>query len=183
MHDGCAREHAQLLFEEHSQFVFRTAFLLTKSKSMAEDITQETFIRVFKKLPTYDSVKPMRPWIYQIVLNITRNLWRRQKWLTFMGNVPDTAHPDTTENLIIRGEESEYLQKAIDGLTLKSREVVVLHFYLGMTLNEIASVIDVPLGTCKSRLHSALQALRRGLDNANTSGRTPGGETHETAGI
>ena len=71
------------LFNEHKDYVFRTTLIITQSKTLADDVVQEVFIRVFDKYHTYNNQKPIKPWIYKITMNVARNLFRvnfLKKW-------------------------------------------------------------------------------------------------------
>lgn len=155
------KEYFSKLFERHSGFVYRTAFALTKSSTQADDITQETFIRVIQKFHTYDSSKPIEPWLYKITVNITRNMLRKLKLLRLIGMEAPLQESEFVEETVLYNESKAELWKEILQLPRKSREVVILHFYTGLTLVEIAEVLSIPLGTCKSRLHYALKILRK----------------------
>jgi RNA polymerase sigma-70 factor (ECF subfamily) len=87
-----SKEKAETIFKEHSNYIYRVALFLTQSKELADDITQETFIQVFRKYYTFDSSKPIQPWIYKVTLNITRNMLRKQKWLRFIGQLPEKSY-------------------------------------------------------------------------------------------
>ncbi len=155
------KEEANRIFIEYSPYVYRTALLLTKSEALADDVTQETFIKVFKKYHSFDSAKPIKPWIYKITVNTFRNMYRRQKWLKFIGLIPDLPSEDNTvERSILRGEQYRELCNEIDLLSAKNREVIVLYYFADLKLSEIALVLDIPIGTCKSRINRALTQLR-----------------------
>ncbi|CAG7631765.1 RNA polymerase sigma factor [Paenibacillus allorhizosphaerae] len=156
-----SQEAARRMFEEYSPYVYRTAWLLTKSEALADDITQETFIQAFRKYDAYDSNNPFKPWIYKITLNTMRNTVRKHKWLTLLGIIPDQADERSVEREVMEGEAQAELRKEIDRLPRKLREVIVLHFYAGLKLGEAAEALDIPVGTCKSRLHAALTRLRK----------------------
>ncbi|MDQ7095705.1 sigma-70 family RNA polymerase sigma factor [Desulfosporosinus sp. PR] len=177
MGDEIVREIAEKMFNEHANFVYRTAFFLTKSTELADDITQETFIQVFRKYNTYDPSKPLQPWIYKIAVNITRNTLRKQKWLKFWGDLPENRSTEFMENYILKSEEERELWKAVTNLNLKSREIIILHFYSGLKLNEIAVCLGIPLGTCKSRLNLALNKLRKSMVNNDFEFLLKGGST------
>lgn len=155
------QDEAKQLFTEYSMYVYQTALLITRSEALADDITQETFIRVFRKFNTYDSTKSIQPWIYKITINTMRNMLRKQKWLKFIGVTPETADEDLIENKIIQNEESLQLWKEINQLSLKSKEIIVLHYYAELKLSEVSEALGIPLGTCKSRLNAALTTLRK----------------------
>ncbi|MHC0035300.1 RNA polymerase sigma factor [Pseudoneobacillus sp. C159] len=158
------KEEANRIFNEFSPYVYRTALLLTKSESLADDVTQETFIKVFKNYHSFDKTKPIKPWIYKITVNTFRNMHRRQRWLKFIGFVPDmpTEH-NTVERSILQGEQNQEICNQIARLSTKSREIIVLYYYAELKLIEVASILDIPIGTCKSRLNRALKELRKQL--------------------
>lgn len=158
-----SREQARQLFEEYSAYVYRAALLLTSSRALADDVVQETFLRAFKSFSSYNPAKPIEPWLYKIAMNAARNLMRKEKWLTFVGQVPDSEFVENPENPLVKQEEIDTLHREIRKLPFKSREVLILHYYSELQLNDIADVLGIPQGTCKSRLHTALTILRRTL--------------------
>lgn len=158
-----SREKAEEIFREYAAYVYRIALFLSKSGMLADDITQETFLQVFRKYDRFDTGKPIKPWIYKITLNTTRNMLRKQRWLNFFWETPEITDERSVENIYIEGEDTEKLWEEINKLTLKSREIIILHFYCCMKLKEIAEIIDIPLGTCKSRLNQGLKTLRANL--------------------
>ncbi|MGD7022384.1 RNA polymerase sigma factor [Rossellomorea vietnamensis] len=155
---------AEELFSEFRDYVYRTALLLTKSRSLADDITQETFIRILTKYHTYDETKPIKPWIYTITINVTRSIMRKQKWMDRLSIFTDNIEDDrinSLEDIFMHNEEVREIWEAVKGLSIKSREILILHFYLGFTLRESADVLRIPEGTAKSRMNTALKQLRR----------------------
>jgi RNA polymerase sigma factor (sigma-70 family) len=163
LHKEITRETAEKVFNQHSAYIFRIALFLTKSKTLADDVTQETFLQIFKKYHTYDTDRAIEPWIYKITLNITRNLLRKQKWLIFTDILPDSAALHSTEGQFIKSEEEQELWNMINKLSQKYREIIILHYYSDMKLSDIAYTLNIPLGTCKSRLNSALTNLKKQL--------------------
>jgi len=174
-----SRDEAEKIFAENSSYVFRTALYLTKSKELADDITQDTFIQAFRKYHTYDKTKPFGPWLYKIALNTTRNTLRRQKWLKFTEQIPELTSLDMVENSVLKCEEEKVLWNMLNTLSLKSREIIVLHFYLGLKLQEISDTLDIPLGTCKSRLNLALNKLRKQIPKNEFNILARGGDSYE----
>ncbi|WP_241657876.1 RNA polymerase sigma factor [Anaerobacillus alkaliphilus] len=154
------QEKASELYAEYSPYIHRTALLLTKSLALADDITQEVFLQVFKKFEQYDQSKPIKPWLYTITVNTTRNFLRKQKWLSFVGILPE-KNGAWLEETILKTEEEKELWMEIQKLNQNHKEIIVLHFYSGLKLQEIADILQIPLGTCKSRYHAALTALRK----------------------
>lgn len=176
MDKGISKETAEMLFNSHNAYIYRIALFLTKSKALADDITQETFLQIFSKYHTYDNRRPIEPWIYKITLNTTRNTLRKQRWLSFIDQFPEYAACDDTEDIILRNEKEAMLWEAVDSLSYKSKEVILLHYYADMKLSDVADALGIPLGTCKSRLNAALRNLNKCLAETNF---IPGGLEHE----
>ena len=166
MINNITQEQAEAIFRKHSADVYRVALFLSKSPALADDITQDTFLQVFSKYHTYDPAQPINPWIYKIELNITRKTMRKQKWHIFSKEIPDIVL-NSVENAVLKNELNEELWKAINKLTQKSKEIIVMHYYSGLKLSEIAAVLGIPLGTCKSRLNTALTSLEKHLVGNN----------------
>ncbi|MCX7920909.1 MAG: RNA polymerase sigma factor [Clostridia bacterium] len=175
-----SREKAEVIFKEHSNYIYRAALFLTKSRELADDVTQETFIQAFRKYNTYDPTKALQPWLYKIALNITRNILRKQKWLSFFDQLPETSCVDMVESSVLKSEEEKELWRQINNLSTKSKEVIVLHFYSDLKLKEISDALGIPLGTCKSRLNSALNTLRKQMPQKEFSFLVKGGDLYET---
>ncbi|MDR3542841.1 MAG: sigma-70 family RNA polymerase sigma factor [Desulfosporosinus sp.] len=179
MSNEILKENAEMIFNEHSSYIYKVALFLTNSKELADDITQETFIQVFRKYYTYNSSKAIQPWIYKVTLNVTRNMLRKQKWLKFIGKLPEKSSLNLVENTVLKTEEENELWREINNLNFKSREILILHFYSGMKLKEISESLGIPLGTCKSRLNTALSTLRRKLPKNDFEYLDKGGDTFE----
>ncbi|MDF2673612.1 MAG: polymerase ECF-type sigma factor [Clostridiales bacterium] len=180
LQESISKEKAEMIFKEHSNYIYRTAVYLTKSKELADDITQETFIQAFLKYDTFDSTKSLQPWLYKIALNTTRNMLRKHKWLKYTDQMPEMSSLYLVENSVLKSEEKVELWKQINGLSMKSKEVFVLHFYSGMKLREISEILDIPIGTCKSRLNYAINTLRKQIPHNEFDFLGEGGELYET---
>jgi RNA polymerase sigma factor (sigma-70 family) len=155
-----SQNQSREMFTEHSPYVYGIALMMTKSKMLADDITQETFLRAFQKYHLYDPSRPLRPWLYRITIHTVTNSLRKQRWLQLFGQVPEVAAADSLEDLVLKNEREQELWQVVDRLSKKRREVIILHYYAGLPLHEVASILDIRLGTCKSRLHAALEQLR-----------------------
>lgn len=180
MRGEITKENAELIFKEHSNYIYRTALYLTRSKELADDVTQETFIRAFRKYSTFDPAKPLQPWLYKIALNVTRNMLRKQRWLKFTDQLPEISCTDLVENSVFKTEERKELWRQINLLSSKSREVFILHFYSGFKLKEVSDILEIPLGTCKSRLNFALNTLRKQMPQNEFIFLDKGGDFYET---
>ncbi|HWI47139.1 MAG TPA: RNA polymerase sigma factor [Rummeliibacillus sp.] len=161
--ENISQERAEELFNEFSDYIFKTAYVLTQSQILADDITQESLIRIYKHYHTYDKSKPIKPWIYKIVLNTFRELKRRQKWLIFKDFLPENEENEHVkfEDELIKKEIKKELLDAIRKLPSKNREVVILYYFEDFSLKEISEILSIPLGTCKSRLHYSIKKLNK----------------------
>ena len=157
----------QDLVTKYQTPVFRFAYLIMGETSAAEDVAQETFIRAFLKLNSFDVERPLRPWLLQIAKNLARNKRRSmgrywaaiQRFLHY--NQPDLiSEPDFTQ------VDSELLWVAVRRLKPAAQEVVYLRYFMELSEAETAVTLDIPPGTVKSRLHRALKKLRQVIEES-----------------
>ena len=155
---------AEEIFRKYRDYVYRTALLLTKSRSLADDITQETFIRLYSHYDRFDDSRPMKPWIYTITMNVTKTFMKKQRIVNCFSFFSDDIANDqinSVEQSFLKSDELMELWKAVHSLSWKSKEIIVLHFYSEFTLKECSQILGIPLGTAKSRLNTAIKQLRR----------------------
>jgi len=158
----------------------------TCNATMAEDIFQECFLKLSRSAWRFDTTKPLRPWLFTIAANLARDELRRKRWQVevsldrsspggesaFGGLMPAGGRGPAEE--ASREEEAQMVRSAVAELDEPFRRVVELHFFEGRTCSETASVMRIPLGTVKSRLHTALVRLAAALEGT--------AETHAAAG-
>ncbi len=161
---------------EHADRVYRLAYRLSGNPHDAEDLTQETFIRVFRSLASY---KPgtFEGWLHRITTNLFLDMVRRRARLRMEGL------PDDTDRLPGGGPEPEQvfsathldpnLQAALDELPPDFRVAVVLCDVEGLSYEEIGATLGVKLGTVRSRIHRGRTALRAALER-NRAGDVAG---------
>jgi RNA polymerase sigma-70 factor (ECF subfamily) len=135
------------------------AYLLRHSgnREDADDLLQETWVRVARSAGSFDTARRFRSWIYGIATNLARDLFRRR--MTRERALRDlAAHPPeaSSADSVDHGE----LRERIAELPENMRAVLLLRYYEGMSEAEMAEILDVPRGTIKSRLHAALRRLR-----------------------
>ncbi|MGH3685964.1 MAG: RNA polymerase sigma factor SigE [Pseudonocardiaceae bacterium] len=153
--------------KEHADRVYRLAYRLSGNPHDAEDLTQETFIRVFRSLASY---KPgtFEGWLHRITTNLFLDMVRRRSRLRMEGL------PEDTDRLAGSGLSPEQvytathldpdLQEALDNLVPEFRAAVVLCDVEGLSYEEIGATLGVKLGTVRSRIHRGRQALRAALE-------------------
>ena len=130
---------------------------------MAEDLTQETFIRLIRDARTYRYSRPVRPWLYAIAHHLASNYHtsayaRRVASHTEMPTVR-SREPDPAE-WFERWERHHNVRIALTQLSLEQREVRSLRFGQDLSISETAAILSIPLGTVKSRTFTALRLLR-----------------------
>jgi len=171
----------EALYDKYKGQVYRTALAITHDQSAAEDILQECFLRVYAHIDKIDVSLPLSPWIHRVVVNLSYNwVTKRQRWLpSSLGEVIDQFVGDrygSPEYIWEREESQRIVQEAIHSLSFAQRVVVVLFYLNGFSLEEIAYILDCPVGTVKSRLYYARQNLRRKLE---ADKRLPAGVAYE----
>lgn len=159
----------EALFHQYEKLVYRTAYLVVGDREEAKDILQEVFVSVWKWRQTFDPQKgKFTTWLHRITINQCSKK-RRKKQPVFLSleEIEDkgfqTEASEFPEEVMITREEYERLMKVLNSLNAKHRSVLVLRYFNDLSYCEIAQVIDVPLGTVKSRLNQALKLLREQL--------------------
>jgi RNA polymerase sigma-70 factor (ECF subfamily) len=170
----------EALYDKYKGQVYRTALAITRDQSAAEDILQECFLKVYVHVDKIDVSRPLSPWIHRIAVNLSYNwVTKRKRWLPSLGEVIDqfvSDDHDSPEHVLEREELQRIVQEAIHSLSFAQRVVIVLFYLNGFSLEEIAYILDCPVGTVKSRLYYGRQNLRRKL---GVDERLPAGVAYE----
>lgn len=132
-----------------------------------DDAVQEVFIKVFRSRPPAEPV--FLAWFYRVIINTGRDQGRRRKTRTGLMQRLEQTAPERTAAEAPQPQEPA-LRHALADLAPELREAVALRFYADLSLDQIAAAQDVPLGTVKSRLHSAMGKLRISLRGAGVEG-------------
>jgi RNA polymerase sigma factor (sigma-70 family) len=135
---------------------FRLAYGMLHDREAAEDAVQEAAVRSWRKLSNLRPGSEMRPWFLGIVANQCRTTLRG-RWWSVLRIEPQAGSAAGFEDQIVRGAD---LRAALRRLAPEHREVLVLHYYLDLPLDEIAAIAGVPIGTVKSRINRGLAAMR-----------------------
>lgn len=169
------------LFDRYYAQVYRSAIVITQDNAAAEDIAQECFLKIHRYAHRIDTNLPLIPWLYRVTVNLSYTWVTRQKRrsISLEGLVDRLISPNwlSPDHLAEHNETQRQVRDAIGELNLNQRVVVALHYLSGLSLEEIADVLDCPLGTVKSRLHYARENLRHQLEPT----QIPGEVTHEFA--
>ena len=153
------------LFHQYKKLVYKTAYLLLGNAEEAEDLLQEVFLQVYRSLSTFCPEKgAFTTWLYRVTVNCYLSQRRKHHLLlTSLESIPPLAlakHPSFPE----RVEDEETVGRALGRLGEKLRTILILRYYLELSYAEIAQVLNIPVGTVKSRLDLALKTLQKELD-------------------
>ncbi len=160
------------LYDRYQHIVYRTALAITGDEPAAADLLQDVFLRVHRFSHHIDPERPLEPWLYRVTTNLTYTwIKRRKRWL--FRPVEDMAEwfksgkKQSPAFQVEKKEEWRHISSAVATLPFRHRVVIVLHYFSDLSLQEISSVLDIPVGTVKSRLHYGRKALKMQLETEN----------------
>jgi RNA polymerase sigma-70 factor (ECF subfamily) len=156
------------LYDRHQRLVYRTALGITGDEQIAADLLQDVFLRMHRFARHIDPDRPLEPWLYRTTANLTYTWMKRhRRWLRPLEDVAEWLVGSKKQLPTYVAEVSEEwkdVQKAVSSLSLQQRVVVVLYYINDLSLQEISEILDVPVGTIKSRLFYGRQALKKYLE-------------------
>jgi len=168
-----------LLVTEHQRYVYNLALRVLKSEEEALDLAQETFVRAWTAFPNFRGQSQFRTWLYRIVTNLCYNrLPNLRRSLNDLGDdvISEIPETDIAFDNPAHGSESRelrsYLHKAIEELDENYRLLISLRYQSELSYEEIASTLNLPLGTVKTGLFRAKEKLRLALETYQESSWT-----------
>lgn len=179
---GDASAFNRLVEERHGD-IYALLYRLTEDPEEARDLTQETFLQAFRHLASFRGDADLRTWLYRIAVNQARNRWRwwkrRRRDRTVSLDAPVSGEIDSPLSAGLAGDEGldperqalarereQALHAALRSLSRPYREVIVLRDIEGLSYEEVASTLDLNVGTVKSRLNRGRTELRRRLEGS-----------------
>jgi RNA polymerase sigma-70 factor (ECF subfamily) len=168
------REAFAELIEIYKDKIFQLAYRMVGNRQDAEDIAQETFLRVYANLHNYDDSYKFSTWIYRIATNLCIDRGRKKRpdfsldeeiesgqgmdWYSRL-----SSNDKTPEEKLVTQELQETVQDAISHLAPKYRSIMILRYIEDLSLQEISDVLKLPVTTIKTRIHRGREALRSRL--------------------
>ena len=178
--DGCRRgdrDAFRALFEKYKDSVYSIALRYTGDAAAAQDIAQDTFVKLYSAIGNYRGEANFDAWLYRLVVNSCFDLKRRTRRLAplldevmALLRTPDLSALDK----VLRVEMNERVQSVVQGLAPEHRMVVVLRYTQGLSYEEIAEILGCAPGTVASRLNRAHKILERRLSGLAAKGRVNG---------
>lgn len=139
----------------------RVAIAITRNKELAKEATQETFIRVFRNLSSYDPSMPFDPWFFKILTNECNRILKKESKITNLSDYLDRDLEDTSLDEVDYTE----LHEAISTLDDMYRIPIILKYLKGYSEKEIAGILEANQNTIKSRLYKGRELLKKRLTN------------------
>lgn len=170
------------LVKRYINSLYHLSYSLTHEKNSAEELFQETWIKVIENIETYNHRNNFKPWLYTICINTYRDKYRKEKrWL---GRVKDYFTNQEKEyvinnytlsipmeDIVEKKEQEKTIKNYIKILEDKYRLPIILFYFQEMTYQEIAELLKLPMGTVKSRLNTAKKKLRKMMEVNDDEGK------------
>ena len=155
----------EALFFKYQGPIYRTALAVTRDPGAAEEVLQDCFYKTYLNIMNITGEGSLAPWLHRVAVNLSCNAIKKRRLR--LENIEDVAEGYVTtdprqspEAIFERAEMQARMREAINSLPLKHRLVVTLHYLQDFSLPEIAFILQLPVGTIKSRLHHARKSLR-----------------------
>jgi RNA polymerase sigma-70 factor, ECF subfamily len=149
------------LMAEYGQTVWNYAFLLVKHRAMADDVTQDVFLKAYRRFGEYRGEASVKTWLLRITHNVSMNYLRSAffRRALLVDRIRGGGTGASAEQEFIEREAAGEVWRQVFRLPAKYREVLVLQAKYGLNIAEIAAILDIPEGTVKSRLFTARKRL------------------------
>jgi RNA polymerase sigma-70 factor (ECF subfamily) len=164
----------EALYDRFKDYVYRTAFFVTRNSTEAEDAVQETFLDVLRALPNYRVKGPARfeTWLYRVTVNRCRSRMRRKclpsaDWSDIserLETIPESKPDHNPERVALKKERAIALWQTVDSLPEEHRVTMLLRYQQELSYKEIAETLNISEGTVKSRLYYAHRKVREKLE-------------------
>ena len=161
------------LVERHKQKAYYIAFDFSRDREDAKDLSQEAFLKAFTNLKNFDGRSSFYTWFYRILVNLCLDFKRRQKRTPTdsfdetlespMESSYEPQKPPAPDQQVLAGQFSRRIGEALEALPARQRTAFILKNHQGLSIKEIADLMETAEGTVKVHLHRAVTALRRSL--------------------
>ena len=162
----------QVLVDRHKRMVFNIAWRMLRNREDAEDAAQEAFLRAFRSMHTFRGEVKFSSWLYQITVNVClSSVESAHAKQTFVELEEETDEADphlmdgglSPEDIVTRGDFGERIRALVGTLPPMYQSVITLYYIEERSYQEVAEILEIPLGTVKTHLHRAKGLLRRSI--------------------
>lgn len=160
---GCMQSYGEL-YEKTIHDIYKVVYFLIEDKADIDDVIQDIYLQLYKSLKNYDRNKPFKPWLMGITMKHISS-YRRKRWMRL--RITHKAESFETKTLFDFSDElinkisNEQLITQVNQLPFKLKQVVILHYLNDQSQEDVAKILNIPIGTVKSRINSALKNLRQ----------------------
>ncbi|MCM3735791.1 sigma-70 family RNA polymerase sigma factor [Bacillus cytotoxicus] len=156
------------IMNKYGQEILQLVYSYVNNKEVAEDLTQDIFVKCYKSLHTYKGKSKLRTWLWRIAINHCKDYiksWYNKKVIVTENESTYTGvQKESVEQTVIQNDEDHRLASAVMNLPIKYREVIYLFYFEELPIKDIAMVIEVKENTIKTRLKRAKELLKIGLE-------------------
>lgn len=157
-----ANQHLENLMNDYGDSIFRMCFLYLRDYQLAEDATQETFIKAFTSYEKFEHKSSEKTWLTRIAINCCKNVMRT-RWFRIIKNDIEEHQHQCSEYVIEDLIEKDGISNAIMKLELDDRKIIILYYYQELPIKDIASIIGISENTANQRLFRARKKLKKYL--------------------
>ena len=151
------------LMNNYGNDIFRMCYLYLKDYQLAEDATQETFIKAMRSYESFENESSEKTWLIRIAINCCKNIMRTS-WFRMKRNDLNSFQNKESKNLIDEVIEKNTVSSAIMKLNLEDRKIIILYYYQELPVKDIASIIGISTNTANQRLNRARKKLKMLLE-------------------
>lgn len=150
-----------LLVRRHQKALLRMCVRLMRDATAAEDIVQESFIKAFEKIHSFEGRSSFKSWLFQIAVNTTKNKWRSHREdAVDHEQMPQMSEAATAEKDLIKNAVAQLIAEAIETLPFRQKTALTLRIYEDLSFKEIADIMQCPYDTAKANFRHALLKLK-----------------------
>lgn len=163
---GGSLEALGVLYDRHRHLVYRTVLAISGDPEVANDLLQDVFLRLYRFIDRVDTSRPLEPWLYRMAANLAYTWVKRNKrWMSPLDEMAEwlSGGKRTPHEVVEQKDDWDRIQAALTSLSLSQRVVVVLYYLNDLSLQDISEILEIPVGTVKSRLHYGRESLKKKL--------------------
>lgn len=148
------------IVKKYSNAIYGAAYSKLGDYHMAQDVTQEVFVKAYLKLDTLKQSEKLGAWLYSLTKNACIDWFRKHKFTDSLDQVRETEADDIVADLVVKKEVQTQLKEALNSLPEANRQAVILYYLNGYSIKEISEFLNVPASTIENRVHRARKSLR-----------------------